>query len=428
MPEISDIELTRMKRAVEELSVLNKIAIATNISMPLEKITQITLDHCLKHVHTTQGAVYLLKSEDKADDKAVTFVRRNDPTITELPFHVDVTLTGWMIKNRTIFISNSPDTDDRIKGIDLAPLGIRSILAAPLLSQKGLLGLLVLVNKNDSNGFNDNDKRFLAIVAAQSAKIIENARLFEKELQLRDIQIEIDLARKIQEGFLPKGNILDPGFEIFGFNSAAKQVGGDFYDMIRLKDNSILLSLGDVSGKGIPAALLMSNAQAVIRSHAGSSDSADLVNLIESLNRLICQFTQPGQYITMILGCFEPALGKYRYANAGHPSVIVVRKDSSLELHTDSDLVVGVLPGFSYHEHQISLSSGDTLFLFTDGITECFNSLEEQFGDDSLAAALISNSHLPARDICQAVLARMNDFRKDTEQSDDITMLALKVR
>ena len=427
MPNISDIELNRLKQAVEELTTLNRIANAINVTMSVDQISSIIVDHCCKRADAAQGAIFLSEDDEAKADRFKTFVREISSDPNQVPFHLHRSLQGWMLKNKSILVSNNPDTDARLKGVNFAELGLKSLVAAPLLSRRGLIGILVLFNKRSDGGFDERDKRFLGIVGTQVAKVIENAKLFEKETKLAAIEKEIKLARSIQQGFLPKKNIVTPEFEVYGFSIPAREVGGDYYDMIQLGDQRIFISLGDISGKGMPAALLMGNAQAVLRSQLHKEMTTDLATLADCLNNLICHFTGPEQYITALIGFYETEKRKLNYINAGHLPPVIVRKDGSIEKPLEADIVFGVLPDVQYNVVSIELDHNDVVYVFTDGITEAFNEAMEEFGDERLERLLAQHKSLSPADVCAEIRKQIERHRGKAEQSDDMTILIVKV-
>ncbi len=426
MPEISDQEYNRLKQAVEELTTLNKIANSINLTMTVDQISSNIVEHCRKRVKAGQGVIFLLDDEEKVEDRFKTFVRDMAPKKNQLPFHLNNSLLGWMLKNKDILISNTPNSDDRLRGVDFDKLGMDSLIAAPLLSRRGLIGILVLYNKTGGNGFEELDKRFLGIVGTQVTKVIEDARLIDKERKLNSIEKEIKVAKTIQEGFLPKNNIVNDQFEIYGFNIPAKEVGGDYYDMIPLDDNRVFVSLGDISGKGMPAALLTGNAQAVLRSQIHQSRDINLPELADCLNNLIYQFTSSEQYITALFGIFNKAENKLSYINAGHLPPTIVRNNGTIESHDLANLVIGVVPDAPFNTYELFLEKGESAYIFTDGITEAMNENDEQFGDDRFNEILIKNIGKKPEHVCSEIRREIIRFRGKAEQSDDITVLTIK--
>jgi sigma-B regulation protein RsbU (phosphoserine phosphatase) len=428
MPQISDRELLKMKQSLEELTTLNRIAGAINVSMSVDQITKTIVDHCCQRVHADQGAIFLLEQEDSQEDRFRTFVRETSATDGGIPFHLSLSLQGWMLKNRSILLTNDPDSDERIRGTDYAKSGLNNLLAAPLLSRRGIIGVLVLFNKKGDEGFDDRDKRFIGIVGTQVSKVIENAQLFEKERQLAEMEKDMSVAKTIQAGFLPDTYVTTDLIETFGFNIPAKSVGGDYYDLILLDDDKVFFSLGDVSGKGIPAALLTGNAQAVMRSQLHSNVTPDLPAIADCLNQLICHFTKPDQYITAVLGILDSKERKLSFINAGHLPPVVVHPDGSIEQSGQADLVIGVLPEVKYHTIDIDLKAGATVYVYTDGVTEAFNEAQEQFGDERFLELVRGTQGEAPEKVCNRVKDALTLYRGEAPQSDDITMLGLWLR
>ncbi len=428
MPQISDAELTRLKNAVSELSTLNQIANAINVTMSVDQITSNIVEHCRRRVKATQGAIFLLDNQDDKSERFKTFVRETSMRDGEIPFHLNQSLQGWMVKNKSILLTNDPDNDTRLRGVNFAAIGLKSLVAAPMLSRSGLIGLLIMFNSSREEQFNDADSRFLGIVGTQVSKVIENAKLFEREQVLATIEKEINIAKDIQAGFLPKESVKNDNYEVFGFNIPAKHVGGDYYDFIQLDEHKVFLSLGDISGKGLPAALVMSNAQAVVRSQFNGSTTVDLPALGSCLNKLICQFTSTERYITATFGVYDSSSRKFSYVNAGHLPPGVVRKDGRADTPSEADLVIGIMPGVQYNVHEVTVEKGELLYLYTDGVTEANNPAMEMFGEERFEDLLTKNAGVNAEEGCEIVRNSVESFRDGAEQSDDITVLALRAK
>ena len=421
-------ESEKLKKALDELVALNQIAGTINALMSVEDITKTIVDRCLKWTNSSQGAIFLLEGTINEAEKFKTFMREYSPDTDQIPFHINESLTGWMIKTKSIFVSNDPGSEENFKDMDLTRHGINSILSAPLLSRKGMIGSLILFNKKDPEGFNNDDRRFLGIVGSQVAQVIENARLHEQEQKLAEIEEEIRVARTIQQGFLPHSGERLKSCEIFGFNSPAREVGGDFFDIVRLSERRVFFSLGDVSGKGIPASLLMANAQAVFRSQLFTPGELKLDLLAGSLNDLINQFSSSGQFITAIFGYYDCKDKEIRYINAGHMAPIVIRNNTTIIDPDLPDIVIGVVKGHKYKERCISLENEDTCFIYSDGITDLVNDRDESFGDERLAEFLLRHQDDNVSRLCENMFRALVEFRGAAPQFDDITMVALKIR
>jgi len=236
---------------------------------------------------------------------------------------------------------------------------------------------------------------------------------------------EMGLAREIQMDLLPKAFPRVAGLDVFGFTVPARQVGGDCYDVIDLEDGRLAITIGDVSGKGIPAAILMANVQAAVRALSESSVAATA--LMDRVNRIVCSSTDDGVFITFFYCVLDAATGDITYVNAGHNPPLILRADGTREPLTVGGLVVGVLPGAKYEEGRAALRPGDGLVLFTDGITEATNPRDEMFGDARLEEIVTRHRALSAREIEEQVYTSVKDFAGGAAQADDLTMVVVKL-
>ncbi len=421
-------ELERLRHAVSELSSLNQISSAINSSMSVDKISSIIVDKCLKHTNAGQGVIFLLEESDAdtSPDQFKTFVRKMYDSREDIPFHMHMSLAGWMLKNKQLLIINSPKENHPLVGLNFEKLGINSVLAAPLLAHNGLIGVLALFNKRDDGGFTPHDKRFLGIVGTQCAQVVEGARLYSQEQHLIALRGELEIAKQIQQGFLPKISSIPDSNLCFGINIPAKEIGGDFFDIVPCGEDEIFVSIGDVVGKGVPAALLMANTQAVLRSQLRQSQSIDFSHLAGTLNYLVCEFTNPGQFITGLFGSFNRKTRIFKFINAGHPFPFVMNNGRILKNSFESDIVFGVLPGIEYRQNILELPEQSTMLLFTDGVSEAENTRGEQFGEDKIASLLTKLDNRSAREICQEFVNKVSEFSGAAPQSDDLTIVAVK--
>ena len=295
-------ENRRLKTAVKELAVINDIAGVINSTMPVEEISQRIMDKVVTALEASETAVHLFSEED---DQLTphTFVRGKQDESSTGKARLDITITGWIARNNKPFVVNDISKDSRLRDANLGSVRVESLLAVPLTAKGRLIGALTAFNSHKPGGFSENDIRLLTIIGVQSAQIIENARLYQEELRLRQLEGEIKAAQKIQEGFLPENIPEITGFDIYGGSSAAKDVGGDFYDFILSITGNLYFSIGDVSGKGIPAALLMATIQGQVRLLINRNGSMSPADILRDLNQITCQLSQSAQFATMIVGC-----------------------------------------------------------------------------------------------------------------------------
>jgi sigma-B regulation protein RsbU (phosphoserine phosphatase) len=426
MPNVSERDLQRLRSSVDELATLNQIATATNLSMSLQEITQIIVDTCVKRTHASQGAIFLLPADNDQNENMRTFVRQSTDAQSGLPFHLTESLIGWMLHHRTVLTIDTQTERKPGEPTGLKDAGIDSLLSAPLISRSRIIGSITVINKIEAGSFSEADKRFLGIVGASTAKVIENAQLFEKEQQLAAIEEEMRTAAKIQRGLLPAHNIESDSFTVVGYNRPARTVGGDFYDTFLLPDNRVFLTLGDIAGKGVPAALLAAKAQATMRALLAHTPDMPLGELLATTNSLFCRYTEPGEYLTAFAAIFDPATGHLESVNCGHCPPYHIRHDSSVAALEGGNLIVGALPQVTFDAESVALAPNDLIVVFTDGVSECDNEGGEQYGFERLERLLSEQSTLDATQIRRAIVDDVDRYRGAAQQSDDITLLILQ--
>ncbi len=267
----------------------------------------------------------------------------------------------------------------------------------------------------------------LALVVGFLTFVYEHMRhQIEEEASERGrLEQEMTIARDIQMELLPRTFPRIPGLDIFAFTVPARHVGGDCYDVIDVGDGRLAVTIGDVSGKGTPAAILMANVQAAVRALSESGLAAG--ELITRVNRLVHKFTEESAFITFFYCVLDTRTGDLCYVNAGHNPPCVFRADGSKEYLDRGGLVIGIMPGAEYEEGQTALGPGDDLVLYTDGITEAANADDEMFGEERLEALLLEHRHRSAREIEEHVYSGVRDFVGTAAQSDDLTMVVVKL-
>jgi sigma-B regulation protein RsbU (phosphoserine phosphatase) len=413
----------RLRMAVEELSILNEIATAITSTMDLDRVVELIVQKCVKHLKVEQGAVWLL-GENEQGAPLQTMVRKLDSVSNGLPFRLDAQVTGWMLKNQKPLLVNDFLTDERFQITKGENLSIHSLLAVPLQQKGKMIGLLTVFNKRGEEGFTDDDRRLLTIIAAQSAQIIEAARLYLEEQQLQRMQQDMNLAKEIQFNLLPKTVPEIRGYDAYGISIPAKEVGGDYYDFITIEDDKVALCLGDVSGKGMPAALLMANLQATLRGQTMACVCAR--ECLERSNHLLYHSTDAEKYATLFYGILNLKNHMLCFANAGHNNPFLVSKDGKVERLKTIGIPLGFMEEFDFSEHSVSFEPGDTMVLFSDGISEAMNAFEEEFEEERLLQVIKEGSQLTMRDLVDEIISAVSKYTGDTPQTDDMTLLAVK--
>ena len=239
------------------------------------------------------------------------------------------------------------------------------------------------------------------------------------------LQNELDVASKIQQGILPASFPEGEGFEVYGNMAPARNVGGDFFDVVLLENGRLGLAVADVSDKGVPAALFMMSSRTLLKGAAiGRGAPGDVLS---EVNDLLTEDNESFMFVTVIYAVFDPDTGVLTYANGGHNNPLLVHSDgTSEELPMTGGIALGVMPGLEYRESDITLTRGDSLILYTDGVSEAMNSEGEEFGVARLREIFTKNPPTSARGTNEAILQAVHDFAGDTPQSDDVTCLVLQ--
>ena len=413
-------EVRRLRRAVDELSILNELAQSIGASFNAEEIMQIIIRRSQRAVNADQGVITLVDNEPQS---MKTLIRTMVKSADAPEYHLHQALLGWMHLNKKPLVVDDPQHDSRFGGVQWDK-GIRSVLCVPLMVKSELRGVLALYNKKDGEAFTADDQRLAAIIAAQSAQVIENARLIEKEKMYITLQQEVGLAATIQRDLLPQSTPELPGYDICARTIPAQSVGGDYFDFIPKGDGRVALCLGDVSGKGLPASLLMANLQATLRGQTLVSQLPS--ECLRRSNILLLQSTSPDKFATVFYGILDGTQHTMHYANAGHDWPLLIAEDGGIRRLATGGPVLGVFEEASYEDECIPLQPGDLLVIQTDGISEALNVHQEQFGDEQLKNLLLERRDRSAEDIVDTVIREVKKHAGASLQSDDITIMVVK--
>lgn len=414
-------ENQRLKRAVEELSVLNDLARAIGGSLSTQEIIQTITRRSLRAVSAEQGVITLVVPETTG---AMTTLVRTVLTSSEHEnFHLHQSILGWMHLNKKPLLINDPPTDERFKGVKWDAT-VRNLLCVPLMTKSELKGVITVYNKKGDARFTEEDQRLLVIIAGQSAQVIENARLYEQEKSLLLMQEQLRLAHDIQMGLLPKNLPSLPGYDIAARSIPAQMVGGDLFDFIKIDENRMAIALGDVTGKGMPASLLMANVQATLRGQTLLASSAK--ECIIRSNKLLLVSTSDEKFVTLFYGILNTTNHRLLYCNAGHDHPFLISETREQRRLGQGGVVLGILEEFPFTEEEVQLEPGDTLVIYSDGISEAMNIEREMWGERKLEELLRERQGEPAERIIDHVVAAVKTHAGACPQSDDLTIVVVK--
>ena len=306
---------------------------------------------------------------------------------------------------------------------------LRAEVLLPLAGRDRLLGVMTLGAKRSEEAYSPTDLRLLQSVSTQTGLALELSelihRLARQASERERIDREIEIAREVQERLFPQEIPVITGLTLAGHCRPAQGVGGDYYDFIELDDGLLGLAIGDISGKGISAALLMASLRASLRG-VTMDKSNDLANVMEKVNRLVFEASANNRYATFFFAIFDPKTLKMRFVNAGHNSPIVVRGATTLSLD-DGGPVVGLLEFATYEEQHIQLQAGDLFVGYTDGISEAMTHADEEWGEDRMIASATCVKKESAADILKCIFDAADAFTAGAPQHDDMTLLLMKL-
>jgi sigma-B regulation protein RsbU (phosphoserine phosphatase) len=298
------------------------------------------------------------------------------------------------------------------------------MMAVPLQTKERIIGLIYVDSPFIMRPFTDEDLSLLTVMANIAAVRLENARLAAIEQAERIMKRDLAQAAEIQRGILPENAPEVPGLDLAGFNAPCRTVGGDYYGFVTYPGGRVGLALGDVSGKGMSAALMVMAFEARLRVLAEDEDTAATV--VTRLNKITCANCPSNRFITFFFGILDPVTGELVYANAGHNPPFVVRTSGDVELLRGGGPVLGILPIAPYAQESARLAPGDMLVIYSDGVTEATNKAEEEYGEERLAEVLRCRRGEPAAAIVNAVTESLSQFAAGTPQADDITLVVAK--
>lgn len=388
----------------------------------LEEILKYLLENAKVGIEAEGGTVYIVDKNKKEIYSKV--MSESSSREIRLPFGSGI--AGLVAQNGEVIRIDNAYKDGRFNKVNdiLTGFRTRNILCAPIENNKNeIVGVFQLVNKKDEN-FNDADVKFLKSLSNFSATAIQLAKLNQEMVEKKRLETQLNIAREMQLKLFPKSIPKLPGYEIFGTNGSCEEVCGDYYDFFPIEKNKWILAIGDVSGKGIPASFIM----AILQSHlkAVSKFGYPLEEVMNLLNNYIVDNSTPEKFVTFIFGVLDLKENTFTYVNAGHNPPYLINKNGDVSLLKSSGPIIGVFPDLDYECHTLKLQDGDLLFCFTDGVTECFNNEEEEYGEERLEKFLVENKELDTKTIVEKSLLELEIFAEGAKPSDDITYLALK--
>jgi len=381
---------------------------------PLPELFRLILDLAIEAVGAQRGALLTLEG-----DQLVVQANKGHG------FRISTAVRDRVLNSRDSVLVRDTTLDEALRArASIVQQRVATLMAVPLQTRDRIIGLLYLDSPSLIQRFSEDDLNLLTVLANVAATRIEYVRLAEVEAAERFIRRELEQAAEIQRAILPAAAPQLAGVDLAGYNAPCRTVGGDYYDFFPYPDGRVAMLLGDVSGKGMPASLLMMGLQARVQVLA--DDPRDTGALFTRLNRITCANCPPNCFITLFFCVLETASGRITWSNAGHNPPAIVRADGRVEWVEGGGPVLGVLRAAAYRQECAQLCPGDTLVLYSDGITEAANLAGEEFGEERLAALISAHRGEPAASVVQHVTDAVAAWGAGAPAADDITIVVAR--
>jgi serine phosphatase RsbU (regulator of sigma subunit) len=408
-----------LERYAERLRLLNEVHQALGSALALPELLQLILDRLFDHLGPEQAAIYLCDPV-----RGLQPVASRSRTGGQARVVASQRLAHEVTEKGVAALALDAQSDARFQGsMSLLAAGVRSLVAAPLLAEgQPAMGMVLLTTNAAVRQFGEEDMQLLVSLAAVAAIRIRNVALLEEAAQRRVLEEELALARRIQQALIPATLPVLPGFELCARNVPSRHVSGDLYQAVLRRDGAeCVLLLADVAGKGVAASLLAASVEAL--SAGPLEEGQPPAELCARVSRLLFQRTPAEKYATAIVASIDAASGAVDYANAGHNPGIVVRANGEVETLGPTGVPLGLLPNMPYRAATVQLLPGDSLVLYTDGITEAADDGDEELGLDRLIAVCRDHRAGSASELADAIDGAVAAFVGSRSPGDDRTLL-----
>jgi len=423
---------------LHKLNLLLEATMLLHSQLPLESVLGTMLDHAISITDADRG---LLLEPDSSGALQVRLARRSGGVhlAKEGLAPSQTALRQALERKSAVITEDLAQADIKLQdAMSIVAQRLRAVVAIPLYamsranstetdvdSKRGhFLGVVYLDSRRPA-AFSRLERQILDALAVEAASILDNARLVEYERRRQRLEQELSIARDIQQALLPRGFRDFPHLAVSGVNLPCLSVGGDYFDVFPMKDERTAFLIADVSGKGLGAALLTTMLQGAL---SGMIMGADPAGVFNHINNFLCEHAEVGKYATMFFGILGRE-GDLDYINAGHPPPLLLRGGDLVEPFMEGSYPVGLIPGTEYKTARVTLEAGDTLVLFSDGVTEATDPDDELFGVTRLRGALAGLRHdAPLDHLQKLVFDSVERFSRGASQGDDITLLLVRYR
>ena len=406
------------------LQLISKVGVALLSARGLDE----TLDQVASLVFESVPAervIIMLREDDATDNMQIKVARTRGKLEPIDEVRISRTVMEEVLKNGQSVLTADAQHDPKYFSQTMALQGIRSVLAVPLsVDERTIFGLVYADSPTYEATFTEEHLNILTTLASVASIRVENASLMDARLERERMERELELATEIQQRFQPSAPPIVEGYQFQGISFSCYEIGGDYYDFVPRHDGKMLIALGDVSGKGTAAALLMSSLHAAI--HAQVSAKTELGLAISSVNHYLAENTPANRFVTLFATELNPETGHLRYINAGHNPPLIGRADGTVLQLSSGGFPLGIISGAEFEIGEITLESGDVLVIYSDGVSEANNLVGEEFGMDRLINVVKSNLKASASGLRDKVESALSSFTQTAPANDDITLVIVK--
>lgn len=418
----SDAPVKRAARQSDLLALISKVGVTLLASATLGETLQQIASLVFEAVPAERCSI-MMRDEGSDELKvAVARLRERQGEVGEI--RVSRTIMEEVVGKGKAVLTSDAQHDPRFMSSTMTLQGIRSVLAVPLGVGEKVFGIIYADSPIAEAKFTEDHLKVLTTLASVAAIRVENARLLEEQLDRERLEHELQLASEIQQRFQPTAPPQVTGYELQGISFPCYEIGGDYYDFIKRADGRMVIALGDVSGKGTAAALLMSSLHAAV--HAQASSRSTLVETISAVNNYLAENIPSNRFVTLFYAELDPLAGALSFINAGHNPPLIAHAAGTVENLSAGGLPLGIISDTPYREGRTQLNPGDVLVIYSDGVSEALNPQGEEFGASRLHEVVQLNIERSASGIRDRIESALTKFAQGTPAADDITLVIVK--
>jgi serine phosphatase RsbU (regulator of sigma subunit)/pSer/pThr/pTyr-binding forkhead associated (FHA) protein len=413
------------RRSVKQsdlLALISKVGVTLLASATLNETLQQIASLVFEAVPAERCCIMMRDERGEELKVAVARLRDRQGEVGEI--RVSRTIMEEVVGLGKSVLTADAQQDPRLMSSTMTLQGIRSVLAVPLGVGEKVFGIIYADSPIAEGRFTEDHLKVLTTLASVAAIRVENARLIEEQIDRERLEQELQLASEIQQRFQPTQAPNVPGYELQGISFPCYEIGGDYYDFIERADGRMIVTLGDVSGKGTAAALLMSSLHAAV--HAQASSHSSLSETISAVNNYLAENIPSNRFITLFYAELDPATGAVSFINAGHNPPLIVHAAGTTENLSAGGLPLGIRYDADYSEGRTQLHPSDVLVIYSDGVSEAVSPQGEEFGTERLFRVVSQNLNASAAGIRDRIEAALTKWAQGTPAADDITLVIVK--